>query len=218
MALLYKRDKALLVGSSTLGNERTELVEKIKSKEYYTVAADAGIMCFTSCKKRPDYWLGDMDTCKGIHSIDINEADEILPVVKDETDMAVAIRHVYKLGFREIEIYGGLAGMRQSHSIANIQLLHQYSKLGCKITLVGEECEMLAITNDSIRFDGTKQGSISIFSLNTVAKNVKIKGFRYPFEGDLSNEIPLGVSNSFLGVNSEVSVEDGTLLIIIENA
>ena len=55
-----------------------------------------------------------------------------------------------------------------------------------------------------------------IFSLNEKAHGVTIRGLKYELEdATLSNAMPVGVSNEFVGVESEVSVKDGTLLLIV---
>lgn len=59
-------------------------------------------------------------------------------------------------------------------------------------------------------------GLISVFSLTDRAEHVEIKGLKYEYEGALSNECALGVSNAFIGRDGWISVEEGALLLVYE--
>ena len=71
---------------------------------------------------------------------------------------------------------------------------------------------------------GTKIGLVgntgysSVFSLSEISRGVTLKGLMYTLEkGELRNDFPLGVSNEFIiDEEASVSVEDGTLLIILQ--
>ena len=52
--------------------------------------------------------------------------------------------------------------------------------------------------------------------MNEKAHGVTIRGLKYELENaTLTNDVPIGISNEFIGVQSEITVEDGTLLIIV---
>lgn len=138
---------------------------------------------------------------------------EVSPI-KNDTDMALGVRHAFDNGCDEIIIYGGTGGERMAHTFANIQLMHHYAREGKKITMVSEQNRMFALHEDAIEFPKKEHGLVSVFALTDFAEGVKIKGLFYEFEGVLTNDLALGVSNEFCGRPASISVEKGTLLIV----
>ena len=64
-------------------------------------------------------------------------------------------------------------------------------------------------------FDGSAKGMISVFSHSDISSGVTISGLKYEVKnGTLKNTYALGVSNEFVGRNSEISVSDGTLTVV----
>ena len=54
-----------------------------------------------------------------------------------------------------------------------------------------------------------------MFCMGADAEGVTIEGLQYPLtDGTLRAEFPLGVSNHFMGEKAEISVKNGSLLII----
>ena len=70
--------------------------------------------------------------------------------------------------------------------------------------------------NGKIEYSKALKGSVSVICLSDEAKNVVIKGLKYEYTGNLTNEVALGVSNSFVGQDGLIQVEDGILLLIYE--
>ena len=80
---------------------------------------------------------------------------------------------------------------------------------------MGKDYIVTAIRNDSIRFSEAAEGILSLFCLGADAHGVCIQGLQYPLEnGVLTSDFPLGVSNHFTGKPVEISVADGSLLIM----
>lgn len=140
----------------------------------------------------------------------------IVPVVKDDTDMALGLKKAFEVGCDEVLIFGGMGGSRTSHSFANVQLMHQFAASGKKITMITESGKMFILHNDSVEYPETAEGFISVISLSDVAENVIIEGLFYEYHGNLTNQLPLGVSNEFVGKKAHIAVGKGTLLIIEE--
>lgn len=140
----------------------------------------------------------------------------IVPVVKDDTDMALGLNKAFEAGCDEVFIFGGMGGSRASHSFANVQLMHKFAAAGKKITMFTESGKMSVLHNTSIEYPESAKGFISVISLSDTSKDVAIEGFFYEYHGDLTNQVPLGVSNEFIGKKSRVAVGRGTLLVIEE--
>lgn len=217
----------ILVGASTIGNEESKLLDFLRQQDVYKIAVDGGISFFIKNNIVPDFWLGDMDSTreKSIENINKDSSFDLddflakikkkeLSPIKDDTDMALAVEDAVANGCSKITIFGGLGGARMSHTFANVQLVHRYAKKGVPVTMISDRDVLQVIYNSGIYLPLRDSGYISIFSLTDCAKDVCIKNLFYEYEGDLTNDVALGVSNEFCGKNARVSVGEGALLII----
>lgn len=200
--------------------------ENSLKKDVYVIAADGGLNFLFDHHMRPDFWIGDLDSLSEEDDEltanfwnEINRiAHEKVPVEKDDTDMALAVAKAYELGYTDIMLYGGYGGARISHTIANIQLMHHYAKKGCNIRMMGDGIRMEVLWRGCKRFSAAMKGDLSVICLSDKADMVKIQGLKYEYEGILTSEVALGISNSFIGQDALIEVQDGALLLIYEKA
>ena len=177
------------------------------------IAADGGLSYLEKEGIRPDIICGDFDS---LGKTPFGDNVVRVPVEKDDTDMALAISLGKKKGADEFILYGGTGG-RPDHTMANYQTLCHIAKEGCRGYLIGEHYIATAIHNGKIAFPKGKTGTISVFCMGKEAIGVSLKGLKYPLDNaKLFPDVPLGVSNSFTGETAEISVHDGTLLILWE--
>lgn len=183
-----------------------------KEKDDIVIAADGGYRYLRSANITPDIIIGDFDSL-GETPCEDNVIK--LNPVKDITDMNAAVDIGIEKGFDEFVIYGATGG-RIDHSLANIQLVASLSRRGIKASLVNGKTVITAVTNGKMCFDSSYKGYISVFAHSDICGNVSIKGLKYGLENAaLKNDFSLGVSNEFVGKESFVSVENGTLIIVI---
>lgn len=190
--------------------------------EDYIIAADGGLMYCSVLELEPDLIVGDFDSVDEAHkeAVDAisNAAPEkviVLPTEKDDTDMLAAIKIGLSLGYKTFRLYGANGG-RLEHTIANIQLLKYLKEQGAVGYMMDGTGMILLAQNETIGFKESMEGYINIFSVNEKAHGVTIRGLKYELENAvLTNAMPLGISNQFIGKKAEVTVEDGTLLILI---
>lgn len=177
------------------------------------IACDGG---YDHCRAREikvDLVVGDFDSI----SCQPKQGQVVrLKPEKDETDMGWAVMEGWRRGYREFVFYGGTGG-RFSHTIANIALLTDIAEMGGHGLLVGRGCWMRVIHNEEIRFKEEERGYLSVFCLGDRAEGVYEEGLKYGLEDALLTKgNPLGVSNEFLGLDSRVSVREGSLLLVWE--
>ena len=178
------------------------------------IAADGGMEHVRKLEITPDVILGDFDSLGYVP-----EGANVFPVEKDDTDAMLAVRRGLDMGCRKFLLYGCLDGPRLDHTIANLQLLQFLADRGASGILVGLTHMATVVKNGSLVFPGAPKGILSVFCLGPDARGVTIRGAQYPLEdGCLTAGFPLGVSNHFLNREAEVSVTDGSLLIIGERA
>lgn len=211
------------MGAAPMGKESDLLKKLLKAKGVYSVAVDGGISFFEKEGKKPDYWIGDMDsasagTFEAAFFMDIKNEDFCkVPVMKDDTDMGLAVKKAYEHGCREILIFGGTGGDRISHTIANIQLMLYYAKRDCHITMISEKSRMEVLHKGIKAFSKEMKGLLSVFSLSDKTEDVRIEGLKYTHRGNLENDFALGVSNAFVGKEGRVAAGEGYLLLVYEN-
>jgi len=175
------------------------------------IAADGGFLHLKTLGIAPDVVIGDFDSLDFVPpSVTVLRH----PQKKDDTDMMLAIRYGLDLGYSRFEIYGGLGG-RLDHTFANIQALTYLARHGARGTLVGADTRATVICSGCAAFDADAAGTVSVFALDEAVTGVTETGLPYRLDDAvLTNANPVGVSNEFIGVNSEISVKSGALLII----
>ncbi len=177
----------------------------------FIICADSGYDYAVKYGVIPHLLIGDFDSISNIP----DGIDKIkLPVEKDITDSEAAIIEGINRGYTEFLILGGTGG-RFEHTFANISLMAKYTKLGYIIKMIDDNHSFFCIYNSSLKL--TKKGSqqISVFAFGENAEGVYETGFHYPLSNfTLSPFVPLGISNDIVADYGEISVENGTLVVI----
>lgn len=180
--------------------------------EDYVIAADGGLQHTQALGIEPQEILGDFDSLGYIP-----QDARVFPVEKDDTDAMLAARRGLALGFREFLYYGSLDGKRLDHTVANYQTLQYLADHGARGYLVGQDFLATVVKEGRIFFPEGTEGLLSVFCLGADARGVSLRGLYYPLEGgSLTAGFPLGVSNHFTGAPAEISVEEGSLLVMWE--
>ena len=183
----------------------------VKKENDLIIAADGGLKHLEYSGIKPDIIIGDFDSFGAIP-----DGDNVIRLrpEKDVTDMYAAVEQGIAAGYRDFEIYGATGG-RLDHTFANVQLAAYLAQKGFSHRIFGNGFGIVALNNSEIRFDSSMQGYISVFSHSDVCTGVTIENLKYELHGaSLTNSFSLGVSNEFIGKESRISVENGTLIII----
>ena len=180
----------------------------------FVIAADGGLRALEGLGIKPDLLIGDLDSL-GDHPLPDGVPLEKHPVEKDDTDTGIALAQGYAMGYREF-VLCGCAGGRVDHLMANFQSMCRYSKLGAKVRLIAPDYDAYALSDSSMRLPCRPAGTtVSIFCHGNCAEGVTLRGLYYPLDGyTLTCDHPLGVSNQHTEETAEISVQNGTLMII----
>ena len=177
----------------------------------FVIAADAGLRYLEQCGITADLVIGDFDS---LNDTPTHPNIRVLNPAKDDTDMLAAVREGIKAGYSVFHIYCGMGG-RIDHTIANMQILAYLSQNSMQGFLFGKDSIITAITNRKMTFDKIQSGYISVFSYTEKSEGVNLRGLKYELnDATLTSTFPLGVSNEFIGKESSISVDSGTLLIV----
>lgn len=205
-----KNKRCFIFGA--LGNKRLPLVPQ---KDDLVIAADAGLLQTQYYNIKPNIIIGDFDSLGSVPKEESNVLK--LPVRKDDTDVGFAVKYAAERGFTGFVIYGGIGG-KLDHTIGNLQIAASIAESGGSVLLFGDEISVTVIHNGKVRFE-KGVGRLSVFSLSDVSNGVYITGASYNLENAvLRSSYPLGVSNEFTDSPAEISVNDGTVAIMWENA
>ncbi|MBQ6272794.1 MAG: thiamine diphosphokinase [Oscillospiraceae bacterium] len=178
----------------------------------FVIACDRGYEYARRAGIRPDLVVGDFDSC----SADVEEGVELLrfPPEKDDTDTMLALRIALARGCREIRLVCALGG-RLDHTLANLQALVFAAEQGCAARICSPDTEITALREGSLRLPRREGFSLSVFAADGVCRGVCLRGAKYPLEdAELRPGLPLGVSNEWSAPEAEISVREGTLLIV----
>ena len=165
----------------------------------------------------PDLILGDMDSLTGI--LPENVPVERFNPEKDFTDLELALKRAVKLDAKNVRIIGGIGG-RLDHTIANIQLLSQYTNCFDSLTMEDGRNKCFVLNeeqNTGITLPAESGSYFSVFSLSEECTGLNIINAKYPLNNfTLPRTRSLCVSNEFVNKKDAViSIENGTLLVVI---
>ncbi|NLB37655.1 MAG: thiamine diphosphokinase [Clostridiales bacterium] len=177
------------------------------------LAADGGYEALKDAGIAPHLLLGDMDSFSG-------KAPGVpvlrFPKHKDDTDMALAIRHARRLGYRRFRLYGASGG-RQDHVQANLQLMAALAHAHCEVRLVAPQYTVHAVSGGTLYLTGLVKGrTVSVFCAGDAATGVTLRGLQWEVtDARLTGHNPLGVSNRAAGDWASVAVKKGILLVFV---
>lgn len=181
-------------------------------QDAFVIAADGGLRHTKTLGITPNAVLGDFDSLGYTP-----EGANVFPVEKDDTDAMLAVRLGLEQGCDEFLLYGSLDGPRLDHTVANFQTLQFLTDHGAVGYLIGETTMVTVVKNGKITFPAGLSGTISVFCMGPDAEGVTETGLFYGVEnGTLTSGFPLGVSNHFTGEAAEISVKNGSLLVLWE--
>ena len=181
-------------------------------KDAFVIAADGGLRHTQSLNITPNAVLGDFDSLGFCP-----EGANVFPVEKDDTDAMLAVRLGLRRGCDEFLLYGSLDGPRLDHTVANFQTLQYLADHGAVGYLIGNTTMVTVVKNGKITFPAGCSGTISVFCMGPDAVGVTETGLFYGIEdGVFTSGFPLGVSNHFTGKKAEISVKNGSLLVLWE--
>ena len=201
----------ILIGSCAFASERYQAL--LAEGEAKIVAVDAGYSHLKAGGKKPFAIIGDFDS---LGHLPYSPGSRILrfPPEKDESDLELALAFAEEQKADEVFVFGALGG-RLDQTIATLQVARGFADAFSRLILVSErEIVHVLGPNRTLSLEGSTADYVSVLSAVDVSHDVRIRGFRYPFEGDLTNDRSLGLSNVLDEGPASISVGEGVLFII----
>ena len=204
--------KAVIFASGPVSDY--DYIKKSLSGCEYIICADGGVEHCKKCAITPNVIIGDMDSYDG----EVNE--DILikyPVEKDDTDTSLCIKYALENGYKSIEIFGAIGG-RIDHSLANLQLMSFVKENGANCILNDSLQTIFLLQNETKKIEIKKGTTVSLFSMSVKSDNITLEGLKYPLKNaSLSSSFPLGISNIAIEDEIQITVGDGTLLVVFSH-
>ncbi len=177
----------------------------------FIIACDRGYEYCIRSGIRPDLVIGDFDSYSGSISEDVPVLH--LPCVKDDTDTMSAVRYALASGYRDLRFYCVLGG-RLDHTLANLQTLCFAARQGALAAADSPDCRIYALKEGRLRLSRREGFSLSVFAAEDRCR-VSLSGVKYPLkEAEITSFFPIGVSNEWTAHEAEITVSEGTLLIV----
>jgi thiamine pyrophosphokinase len=183
----------------------------------FVIAADSGLDRARESGFAIDLLVGDLDSISADGRLDAEARGTVIerhPVYKDATDMELALQAARKQGARKVIVIGGHGG-RQDHYLANALLLPSPTFADLDIEWRAGRARLYAV-HTALELDGTVGASVSLLAVGGKVRGVETRGLRWNLNGeDLDAGSTRGVSNEFKEETASISVEAGTLLVVV---
>ena len=176
----------------------------------YIIACDRGYSYAKRLNLTPDIIIGDFDSSEKPKS-DIPVIEH--PVMKDDTDTMLSVRHALEKGFGNIHIICALGG-RFDHIFANIQSLAFAAAEGAAAFIHSEDTE-ISVFSGEMNFPKKEGWSLSCFALSDECTGVSVKGTKFECENtQFSNSFPIGASNVWKENAAAVKCKKGIMMVV----
>lgn len=160
----------------------------------YVIAADGGWQLATLMGVKPSVLVADFDSMT-IPALPDNVKVITLPVKKDVTDTAEAIKIGFEAGYREFLLLGCTGG-RLDHQQATMAIAAEYAKRGCDVMIADEKNEIHFLTPGQYVFPASLDEKVSLFAFGEEVTGLFTDGLLYSVSDyTLSPLDPLCVSN-----------------------
>lgn len=192
------------------GGTYTPLSDAIPNADY-VIACDRGWQYALRDGVKPDVIIGDFDSAP---APDISVPILVHPVIKDDTDTMLAVRHGLEQGCDHFCFLYALGG-RADHMFANLQTAAFAVNARASAVILGQDDVYTFFSGRSVTFPRRPGWSLSVFAISDVCTGVSISGTKYEVEGaELNNYFPLGVSNAWASESAEICVDQGILMVV----
>lgn len=203
--------RCVIIGA---GEMKTEFLVAFSFKnDDFIICADGGYAHAKKANVRPDLLMGDEDSFTSGFPSD-------LPAItcrpeKDDSDMLLALKEGIRRGYRDFVLLGATGG-RFDHTLANLQTVAYGLEQGVFVMLADEQNMITMLQDDWVLMPYMQGYYLSVFSYGDRCEGVSETGVKYPLDHVvLTNRFPLGLSNEILESEARISVEKGTLVIVV---
>ncbi len=219
-ARFAKRRAVIFTGGEVFADSPASLGLTLRPDDL-VIAADSGYLTARRFGVKPSLLVGDLDSLDRSKLLP-GELDglnkKIVPAIKDDTDMQLAVELAFEAGADTFFLVGGLGG-RLDHTLSSVFLLEDIAdKGGAGVMTDGRNFARLLKADGrpaSVEIERSGYRYLSLISLTDSCEGVSIEGVFYPLDGvTLTRRYSYAVSNEITSDNARVTITRGTLLLI----
>ena len=179
----------------------------------FIICADLGLEYARNAGITADIAVGDFDSGA---VLDNSKKIVRLPSEKDDTDTLSAARLAVENKATQV-ILLCCTGTRFDHTYANLFVLDFLRKSGVDACVIDEHNKIFLLENGVIDIKKERK-YLSVLPFCSQAEGVSISGVKYPLENaTLGSDFPRGVSNEIIDAVAKISVNRGTLAVILSD-
>lgn len=203
--------RCVLIGAGVISN--FDKIASLINMDDYIICADGGYINAKNMGLSPNLILGDFDSSPVPNELTYNV--KRFSSDKDQTDLQLAMLEGFSLGYNNFLILGATGG-RLDHTYGNLQLLAYADKHDSFALICDEKNKAFIVSNKTIAIKREAGKYVSIFAYGGNANGVTLEGFKYEVKNEMfSPNNPIGVSNEIIDFGARITVEKGSLLIIM---
>ena len=178
----------------------------------FVIVADGGWSLAQQMGVTPYLLVADFDSfAHTSHPVDVEIVE--LPIEKDVTDTAEAMRIAYEKGFRSLRLLGCTGG-RLDHQQAAFAVAADYARRGCEVSLADEKNEVHFLAPGHYVYPACPNEKVSLFAFGEEVQGLFAEGLKYPITNyTLSPYDALCVSNEWMGEDACLSFKSGLLML-----
>jgi len=182
----------------------------------YVIAADGGWTLACAMGVKPSVLVADFDSMP-MPTLQEDVKVITLPVEKDETDMAHAMKYAYEAGYREFLLLGCTGG-RLDHMQAALVVAADYARRGCDVVVADEQNEIHLLTPGAYAYPAVAGEKVSLFAFGGEVTGLFADGLYYDITDlTLSPFDPLCVSNVCVENDFQIVFKSGILMLCFSN-
>ena len=207
--------KGLIVSGGHVNRDLLLSMLKNRSEWAAVVGVDGGMNPLWVIGVKPDWILGDFDSCDR-HALEHFRKEKVKEIAfkaeKDMTDTELAIESLIEKGIDEAVLMGG-TGSRLDHTFANMMLMFAYGDR-IKLTLLNENNRITTgVSGMTLEKSGYKY--LSLLPVSHQVRGVTLEGVKYPLvDATLIRESSYAVSNEIVADRGSLIFQEGKLLVI----
>ncbi len=181
------------------------------------IAADSGVDSAFALGLAPHVVIGDLDSVSDSGLRRVREAGiDVLesPTDKDLTDTELALAHLLDIGATHATLLSP-GGGRLDHAHAVLSALASPVLASVSIDAVIDTAHVTVLHGRTTRRIPKRSRLTALHAMNGLARGITTTGFRWNLIGeDLAPWVSRGVSNEMVNAEADVTLDEGTLIVI----
>lgn len=183
----------------------------------YLIGADGGTRHILKLGLHPHAVVGDLDSLEPETVAELTAQGveiERYPVVKDQTDLELAIERGLAAGASEVLLLGALGG-RLDQTLANLLILAQRNWPVPLRLAEGDQLAQVLRSGECLTVQGAPGSTVSAIPLSPSVTGITYSGLEYPLlDATLAIGSTRGVSNVVASSPATITIKEGVLLVV----